>query len=81
MVKRISKKLKARKAHKAEKKLYKTLKKEAKILANKEETAFDKVVISWTAPEYIKQRLENDTTLKIGVINQSTETLPLQKSK
>lgn len=56
MIKKFSKKIKIRKAKKAEKTLQKALKKEAKILAKKANTAFDKGVISWTAPEYIKHR-------------------------
>lgn len=54
MLKKISKKLKIRKIKKAEKKLQKALKKEAKTLGKKQNTAFDKAVISWKAPEYIK---------------------------
>jgi len=45
-----------RKAIKTEKKLLKALKKEAKTLANQPDTAYDKEIISWTAPEYIRYR-------------------------
>lgn len=55
-MKKISKKLKFRKAKQAEKKLQKALKKEAIQLAKKENTAFDKEKVSWNAPEYIKHR-------------------------
>jgi len=54
MIRRIANKIKARRALKAEKRLHKALKKEAKTLANKTDTAYDKAVISWEAQDYVK---------------------------
>lgn len=54
MLKKIKHRLKLAKTHRAEKKLHKALKKEAKSLATRTDTAYDRAVISWTAPEYVK---------------------------
>lgn len=54
MVKALKHRLKLTKTHRAEKKLHKALKKEAKSLMTRTDTAYDKPVISWTAPEYVK---------------------------
>lgn len=45
-----------KKAIKAERKLQKVLKKEAKLLEAAEVTPYDKGLISWDAPEYIKHK-------------------------
>lgn len=54
MIKTLKHKLKLSKAKREEKRLHKALKREAKTLANRTDTAYDKAIISWIAPEYIK---------------------------
>lgn len=54
MVKKLKHAFKLAKTRRAEKKLHKALKKEAASLANRVDTAYDKAVISWMAPEYVK---------------------------
>jgi len=54
MIRNLKSKFKLAKTRRAEKKLHKALKKEAASLVNKTDTAYDKAVISWTAPEYVK---------------------------
>ena len=56
MIKKISKKLKARKSRNTEKKLQKALKRESKLLSSQKDSAYDKAAIAWTASEYIKHR-------------------------
>ncbi|MFA4891629.1 MAG: hypothetical protein WC604_04785 [Candidatus Gracilibacteria bacterium] len=57
MLKRLKARLRSRKAKKAEKLLQKALKKEAKRLSSyRGETAYDKGIITWTSPEYLKHR-------------------------
>ncbi len=56
MIKKIKRKLLVKKALKAEKKLQKALKTEAKVLSKQTDTAYDKSVLSWKAPEYIKYK-------------------------
>jgi len=56
MIKKIKRKLVVRKAVQAEKKLQKALKQEARALSKKTNTEYDKSVISWKAPEYIKYK-------------------------
>lgn len=56
MIKKIKRKLLVKKAIKAEKKLQKALKTEAKVLSKQTDTAYDKSVLSWKAPEYIKYK-------------------------
>lgn len=56
MIKKIKRKLIVRKAVQAEKKLQKALKQEARALSKKTNTEYDKSVISWKAPEYIKYK-------------------------
>lgn len=56
MIKRLKRHLALRKAFKAEKKLHKALKKEARILANRTDTEYDKPVLTWTAPEFIRYK-------------------------
>jgi hypothetical protein len=54
MVKKLKLKSKLAKVKREEKRLHKALKREALTLANRIDTAYDKAVISWTAPEYVK---------------------------
>jgi len=56
MIKKIKNKLIIRKALKAEKKLQKALKTEANFLSKQPYTEYDKSVLSWKAPEYVKYK-------------------------
>lgn len=56
MFKKISKKRSLKKAEKVEKKLQKALKKEAVTLEKQRKTAYDRAVVSWEAPEFLKHR-------------------------
>lgn len=56
MLKKLKGKLIVRKAVKAEKRLQKALKQEAALLSRQVHTEYDRSVLTWNAPEYIKYK-------------------------